>query len=69
MSFYGMVLFFVWKGSEKAMSKSTCSGYTHTQEQCDYHANQMNPNSDVYAAAMDNHANQCNPNNDNYQGK
>lgn len=39
-----------------------CSGNTHTQAQCNHHANQCNPNNSAHAAAMNNHANQCNPN-------
>ena len=39
-----------------------CSGNTHTQVQCNHHANQCNPNNGAYRAAMNNHSNQCNPN-------
>ena len=39
-----------------------CSEKTHTQSQCNHHANQCNPNNVAHKAAMDNHANQCNPN-------
>ena len=39
-----------------------CSGKTHTQSQCNHHANQCNPNNDTYKAAINNHSNQCNPN-------
>ncbi len=38
------------------------------QKQLDHHANQKNPNSQAYKAAMDNHANQKNPNNALYKG-
>lgn len=41
---------------------SKCSGNTHTQQQCNHHANQSNPNNAAHRAAMNNHANQCNPN-------
>lgn len=41
---------------------SKCSGNTHTQQQCNYHANQSNPNNAAHRAALNNHANQCNPN-------
>lgn len=41
---------------------SKCSGNTHTQQQCNHHANQSNPNNAAHRAALNNHANQCNPN-------
>ena len=43
------------------MTKGVSSN-THTQQQCDHHANQCNPNNSSYKAAMNNHSNQCNPN-------
>jgi hypothetical protein len=36
------------------------SGLTHTQAQLDAHANDLNPNSAAYAAAMENRSNQLN---------
>ena len=39
-----------------------CSGHTHTQAQCNHHANQNNPNNSAYRSAANNHSNQCNPN-------
>lgn len=39
-----------------------CSGKTHTQTQCNHHANQCNPNNGTHRATMNNHSNQCNPN-------
>lgn len=50
------------------MSKSNCSGNTHTSEQMNHHANQSNPNNQAYQAAMNNHSNQCNPNHYSYHG-
>jgi hypothetical protein len=44
------------------MSKSKCSGHTHTQSQLNHHANQSNPNNSAYRASQNNHSNQCNPN-------
>ena len=51
-------------------------GYTPTQDDLDNHANQLNPNNDLYEGddddrdysqeELDNHANQLNPNNDAY---
>lgn len=44
------------------MSKSNCSGKTHSQSQMNHHANQNNPNNAAYKAAANNHSNQLNPN-------
>lgn len=41
----------------KGVSKNT-----HTKEQLNNYANQMNSNNAAYKANKDNHANQCNPN-------
>jgi len=43
-------------------------GKSHSQEQLNHHANQMNPNNAAHQANLDNHANQLNPNNERYQG-
>lgn len=51
------------------MSKSNCSGNTHTQNQVNHYANQHNPNSAAYRAAQNNHSNQCNPNHSASKGK
>lgn len=52
------------------MSKGNgVSSNTHTQEQINNYANQMNPNSFEYKANNDNHSNQLNPNNTEYKGK
>lgn len=48
----------IWRFS----MSNKCSGNTHSQSQCDHHANQHNPNNSAYVAAMNNHSNQCNPN-------
>lgn len=37
------------------------SSHTNTQAQLDDYANVHNPNSEVYAAAMENHSNRLNP--------
>lgn len=44
------------------------SSYTHTQQQRNNYANQMNPNNRAHQANNNNHANQLNPNNSRYQG-
>lgn len=38
------------------------SGNTHTQNQLNNYANQLNPNNSAYRANNSNHANQLNPN-------
>jgi hypothetical protein len=45
---------------------SKVSSLTHTQAQLDAHANDLNPNSAAYAAAVVNHGNQLNPFHDAY---
>jgi len=42
------------------------SSHTHTQAQLDDYANVHNPNSAVYAAAMENHSNQLNQFHDSF---
>ena len=34
------------------MSKSKCSGHTHTQSQLNHHANQSNPNNSAFVACF-----------------
>lgn len=46
------------------MGKNKCvSSNTHSKEQLDNYANQMNPNSSEHKANNDNRSNQLNPNN------
>lgn len=45
------------------------SGKTHTQQQLNNYANQMNPNNNAHRANNNNHANQLNPNNSNYKSR
>ena len=45
------------------------SSHTHTQQQLNDYANQMNPNSAAYKANMNNHANQLNQNHSEYHGE
>jgi hypothetical protein len=42
------------------------SGHTHTQTQLNDYANQLNPNSEAYAATVENRANQLNQFHDAY---
>lgn len=50
------------------MSKSNCSGNTHTTSQMNHHSNQCNPNNQTHQATMNNHSNQCNQNHPSYHG-
>ena len=49
------------------MSKGKGVSSTHTQQQRNNYAHQMNPNNSAYRANANNHSNQLNPNNSRYQ--
>lgn len=51
------------------MARKGVSSNTHTSQQLNHHANQLNPNNSAYKANADNRSNQLNPNHPSYQGK